>query len=577
VRKHVAPILHPTIRTAGKLRTFIPGCRLTWAGKSDKLFGSRVALLVFVTILLLQLALVIGTPKGISWDPSYGMLAAQQHLVGLSPDIFALAKAKPDDLTKIFIEPVPNWAPGYQAIPYALRSITSDWGFAVRLTLGLVLVVGAVGWLAYFSEVLGSPRLGLWLSSIVALTRFRWTMALTYDGGDQLAWAVSPWLFVMLAAALQSAEHHSQARAAVLSAMAGVTGASLFALKYSAIFVAIGAATAFCVICLRRRYWQMALLMGACFLAAMGVIKWAGFPQATIVTAAMHGQVEILRALASLGLPTIGVTDLDPLIRAVCQKTVLDSELTGALIGGVIGLAIAIAVGMYGWRLSPFAEGNRLLVYLALGAFAANLAIVFFLMLGGANMSLDGRFGRISALLLLPILVAAWGGMLYERRSIWKVCAVGSAFIILILPTVAATARQLPNIVDRLDHAALETDRGGLFNPYVSPRTDVKALYAEIESIAPNSVLYTIYAQMAFPLAQRSLIIVEAEEWQTPATLSRFRYLGRPSSGVALLLPDTFERNGKLEAIKRSFVDIPNFLSHKLLADPKWALWVSQD
>jgi hypothetical protein len=105
----------------------------------------------------------------------------------------------------------------------------------------------------------------------------------------------------------------------------------------------------------------------------------------------------------------------------------------------------------------------------------------------------------------------------------------------------------------------------------------VKAFYAEIESIAPGSILYTIYAQMAFPLAERALIIVEAEEGQTPESLSRFRYRGHPLRGVALLLPITFEYNGKLAAIERSFVDIPRFVRHELRNDPKWAIWVSQD
>jgi hypothetical protein len=82
---------------------------------------------------------------------------------------------------------------------------------------------------------------------------------------------------------------------------------------------------------------------------------------------------------------------------------------------------------------------------------------------------------------------------------------------------------------------------------------------------------------MAFPLARRALIIVEAEEWQTPASLSRFRYQGGASGCVALLLPVTFERNGKLAAIERSFLGIPKFVGHRLRADPKWALWVSQD
>jgi hypothetical protein len=82
---------------------------------------------------------------------------------------------------------------------------------------------------------------------------------------------------------------------------------------------------------------------------------------------------------------------------------------------------------------------------------------------------------------------------------------------------------------------------------------------------------------MAFPLPKRSLILVEAEELETPATLSVRRYHGRPKEGVALLLPVWFEHNGKLEAIESSFVDLHQFIRHDLRADRKWALWVALD
>jgi hypothetical protein len=148
---------------------------------------------------------------------------------------------------------------------------------------------------------------------------------------------------------------------------------------------------------------------------------------------------------------------------------------------------------------------------------------------------------------------------------------------LLVLPATLATARQLPNLIGRLHRAASETDVDGVVNMRLTPGTDVQTFYAEIESIAPRSVLYTIYPQMAFPLPQRPLILVEAEELETPATLSTRQYHGLPAGGVALLLPAKFEHNGKLEAIRASFVDIQLFIRHDLRADPNWALWVGLD
>jgi hypothetical protein len=288
--------------------------------------------------------------------------------------------------------------------------------------------------------------------------------------------------------------------------------------------------------------------------------------------------MSVLPAIASLGLPAIGVTDLDRFIRAIFHNTSPDGELTAPFVG--VGLSLVMLVGLVAFvRFSsaPLIRGDRVLVHLAIGAVIADLLILFLLILDGGSISLDGRLGRVSGLLLLPILVAVCQAMLREHRSTWRAFAVMGALTLLILPTTLATARQLPNLIDRLNHAASETDLDGIVNLCLTPGTNVQAFYAEIESIAPDSVLYTIYPQMAFPLPQRPLILVEAEELETPETLSRRRYHGRPAGGVALLLPGTFEHNGKLEAIRGSFVDIHQFVRHELRTDPKWALWVGLD
>ena len=536
-------------------------------------YKPKLALSVFSVILFAQFLLVICTPKSISWDPSYGLLAAQQKLAGVSPSIFTLVEVDPLQISQVSATPVPYWAPGYQLIPYALRLGVFDWGVALDLTLGLVLVAGAIGWLLYFAQILGSTGLALWLSAVVALTRFRWTMPLTYDGGDQLIWGASPWLFMIATAALQLAQRRLTGRAALLSAVAGATGASLFGLKYTGIFVAIGAAAAFCLVCIRRRQWQMIFSAGGGFFAVIAVILWAGFPQASTAIASEHGQMNIFPALASLGLLAIGVTDLYRIIEAI-----IPGKLTTPFIGLGLNLIMLIGLAMfYHSRSATLFKGDYALAQLAIGAIIADVLILFLVVLDGGNVGLSGRLARVSGLLLLPILVVIWHAMVHDHCRIWRAFAIIGALVLLILPTTFATARQLPNLIYRLTHAESVTDADGVVNLHLTPGTDVQAFYAKIALIAPNSVLYTIYPQMAFPLPRMPLILVEAEEMETPATLLRRRYYGRPQGGVALLLPVTFEHNGKLEAIQASFLDIHEFVRHELPADPKWALWVGLD
>jgi hypothetical protein len=452
-----------------------------------------------------------------------------------------------------------------------------NWGVALNLTLALVLIMGAIGWFAYFARVLGSAEPALWLSAVMALTRFRWTMALTYEGGDQLIWAASPWVLLAAAAAIRFAHQGSRRGAAALSGFAGAAGASLFALKYSGIFIGIGCAAVFGTICLVHRYWQNVLCAGIGFVAVIGVILWAGFLEGPTPADSTHTAPNLLPALASLGLTLIGVTDLDPLMRAFLYETTIGGELTAPFIGVFLSVVILVSLVAF-LRFSPnrLIKGDRVLVSLAIGAVIADLLILFLLILNGGNISPAGRFGRVSGFLLLPILVAAWQGMLRDDRSVWRATAIVSATAIVILPTTLATVRQVPNLIDRLHNAGSNTDVDGIVNQHLTIGTNLRAFYAEVSSIAPKAVLYTIYPQMAFPVAQRRLILVGgAEEHETPATLSRKLYRGRPPGGVALLLPIWFEHNGKLQAIQSSFVDIPKFVRHELRTDRKWVLWTS--
>jgi hypothetical protein len=332
--------------------------------------------------------------KSVSWDASYGLLAAQQHLAGVSPSIFILVQAEPAQITQLSNRAVPYWAPAYQAVPYALRLGIFDWGIAIDLTLGLVLIVGTIGWFAYFVQILESASFALGLSAVVALTRFRWTMALTYDGGDQLIWGTSPYVLIIAAAALRLGQQGPTVRAAALSAVAGALAASLFVLKYSGVFLAIGTAVVFAIVCLKHRYWQMLVLAGVGFI---GVIMW-GLPQGPTAASSAHGGANltsIVRAMATLGLPTIGVTDLDQLLRAVFANTSLNGELTAPFIG--VGLSLVLLVSLIAYVRScsvPLIRGNPVVVKLAIGAVTANVLILFLLILNGANISLrDGSAG----------------------------------------------------------------------------------------------------------------------------------------------------------------------------------------
>ena len=537
----------------------------------------RLALLSFTFVLLIQLTLVLGTAKGISWDPSYGLLAAQQHRVGMSPSIFKLVEADPVNISQLVETPVSYWAPAYQFIPYAFRFFGFSWGESLNLTLAVALIVGAIGWFKYFARIFGSTEFACWLSALLALTRFRWTMALTYDGGDQLIWAASPWVLISAATAFERIQERDLYGASVRSGLAGALGASLFALKFSGVFVAIGSAAVFASLCVKRRYWMMLAFAGFGFSAVILAIYSAGFPQG-VTPANSTKKLDVLQSIAVFGMPAVGATDLDRLLRPFLSNIALSEITTGLLIG--LALTLVTIVGLTYFvtnRSIALPCGDRLLSKLAIGAVIADVMIVFMLMLRGANVTPEGRFGRVSGLLLLPIVMVGWLKMLRDNRLIWRYFAITSTVIFLFLPVIFATGRQLPTVIDRLRNDLVEVDREGVINLELTPGTDTKAFYKEIASIHNEGLLYTIYPQMAFPIAWRTLILDEAEEQETISTLSAKTYHGNPAGGITLLVPRSFEFNGKLDAIKSSFVDISRFQRHELRSDPKWVLWVGSN
>ena len=271
------------------------------------------------------------------------------------------------------------------------------------------------------------------------------------------------------------------ARAATFSALAGATGASLFTLKYSGIFIAIGVAVVFSAVCIKQRYWQAISFAGLGCITVLGLIFLAGFPQG-ITPAASTRNINILHSLAVFGMPAIGATDLDPILRPLVSNTALSEALTVSFIG--VGLTLITILGFALYVTSrpiPRVNVDCLLVQLAIGAVIADVSIFFLLMLHGANTSPSGRFGRVSGLLLLPILLIGWQSMLREHRLIWRGFAVLSAAIFLVLPVTLATARQLPNLIDRVRNTLAETDINGVVNIALTPGTNAQAFYSEVE------------------------------------------------------------------------------------------------
>jgi hypothetical protein len=534
-------------------------------------------------LLMLQVFAAAFFCKSVSWDPSYGMLAAQQFVVWVSPSPFQLVQADPDDLTRVKADAVPFWAPLYQAVPYCFRfGGALNWGAALNVTTVLFLLLGITGWRCYFLQIVGRGDLANWLTAGLLATRFCCMNSLTYDGGNLLLWGLAPWAVVLT---IRCAKGSPQATGMAGAIAAGIFTGSLFAAKYSAVFVCAGLFVGWLVRCLAdRRFVPRTIGWGAGALAAVAFVHVLGFPKYSV--ARVTG-LHLGRGALSLGLWTLGPGDVDAMLGKPLDWAKMTSEAASPAVGLALLLLIAISVWSYltghrrGDGSSPEADHlskvDRVAMTFGITAAMVDIGALAALIAAGSNISLHARFGRISGLLLLPILVLIWLDLLARRDRLSRYLGGFCLSLVFVVPCIYGPLSVLPKWAQAYGTRRSAVGSDGVANAHLPRSVNHEVFYSELKAaIAPDTVLYSIYPQMVFPLAQHPCIIVDAEEDYTPQSLRQFRYRGNPAGGVALLVRSGFIRNGKLQAIEQSFVEVRGWQNIPLPADPTWSLWVSQ-
>lgn len=195
----------------------------------------RLALLAAGAIIL-SFWIFLARPYSVVSDVGYQAFSARQY-VDHYADFNSIRLVNPRDLAKDILCPLTAWTPCWTALFALMFKAGLSAGKAGRAIAFLLSIIGALGWL----RVIALTRLtGYWRIAgvlLAALYCLR-TGAVTKTGaGDQVIYAVAPWL-IAAAATLSvplagSAQRWIIARTALLSLALG----SVYWLKYSGIFL----------------------------------------------------------------------------------------------------------------------------------------------------------------------------------------------------------------------------------------------------------------------------------------------------------------------------------------------------
>jgi hypothetical protein len=540
----------------------IPPARLGWA---------LVAIVVAGTV-----AAIMFQAPAVRTDAAYGLLAAMQHKAGRSPSILTLREADPGDLRRDLARRVSQWAPAYQAVPYAFHELGLSWANAVRATVLLAWAAGVSGWGLYFLAVLGpGPRLP-WLLAVFLLLRPSHDAAYAYRGGEALEWGTFPGVILVNLWAMTRQAASSQLP---LAALGGALAAGLFLVRHGAAIPGAGIGTAWALGALAGRLPRSsagAWGLGAAIVA--GGILGAGFPGGRTVLEKLHDPPSWAFAWPVVTWP-LALTDLDGLLhwlflrpgRAVFRD---ESPLLAFGLAALALLALACRTAGTATRERPGDSLRSAAAQTASIVLGVTIVLLAALHARGTAISFEGRHVRIAVLLLLPFVfervVAASGAGQPARRGLGLVACL----LFLLVPAVYG----IGSLVDKaaLRHARSHAATGpqGIRLDFLGQGVNARALYSELRAkvVGAETLLLVTHPEAAFALADRRLLVLQVEGLPLEF-LRTLAYHGRPAGGIVLVLPRALDRDGRRQALQAAFVDVHQWFDVPLETTPVWTLW----
>jgi hypothetical protein len=194
--------------------------------------------MIAVAVVAISFCLFLGRPFSVISDIGYQAFSARQYVAHLAP-FNSLRLVNPRDLSKDLLAPLTNWSPSWTAL-YALAfRMGLSAGKAGRLLALLCSLTGAAGWVRV---VRMSGLKGRWriVAIVVAALYCLRVGSVTRTGaGDQIVYAVAPWLIIAAAPLSVPFRDPARRRLIVQTTLLCLALGSVYWLKYSGIFLSL--------------------------------------------------------------------------------------------------------------------------------------------------------------------------------------------------------------------------------------------------------------------------------------------------------------------------------------------------
>lgn len=547
--------------------------------------------LIFLTIALISslsiVLIALKNPQSLYSDTAWQMKALQQFIASESPSFNHLVRPSYDDLAVNEAIWITWWPPGTNLLAYPLLAGGISTGISIRIIAIAGLILGSLGWICWFSLF----EFPIWIGLILAVTiptLDYGSHAVFQYSAELLVYASAPWLLLMT---YQLNRYWNRkivniegwVKLAVISAGAGLILGFGYILKYSILFVLLGALI---------------------YLGFQSIIN-NNFPEQKISKLIAYGLVCLFFAI-----PLLGINLLNQNLGGTANLLTATAKNPGFkwqnLLYSIANPALAMADGESFWKtllvntqqglvFNPLwigligLPGGLLLLWLILRpqilseagllakiVFFTSIAALFAIWSLGATVSYDPRHVASASLAILPVVLES-GCQLWEksdRNYFLKVFLGLAAVFYLGIPLVYSSVSTFSKAIAPSHNYKAASSQ--IYNPWLASQ-DLRRVRAELlkDFNEATDIWYVPEALSALDLPGRAIVthadfygglqdeILQQQDFHTSIPLR-----------VRALLPSSFEENGKGLLIRASFVQASQWID-KEIEGCNYILWTS--
>ncbi|MBZ5555762.1 MAG: hypothetical protein LAO77_00660 [Acidobacteriia bacterium] len=510
--------------------------------------------------------------QGLYTDPAQQLRAVQQRVNGESTSMNRWVHPDSADVSRDVGQWIILWTPGTELFAYPLMRAGLTMGASVRVIAATCLVIGAVGWVTWFSLFALPDWMLLALAATFPFVRYVSNGLFLYSA-EMLAFASAPWLLMTARAYLDRRTESPSGGAARALGVGALLGAAYW-LKGSLAFVAVGAlaAIAFCEWRRRsgsNRWWVTAGAAAAGtaipFLVLTVLNRLAGGESTNQVTDTFRWQAPGWRTvLDAIALPALQLTDAGALWQYLLMHPAHPVVRDAAWLG-----LIGLPGGLLLWWLVCRPSVGGAAATLARGVFLASVGL-----LAGiwaiSVVTHEWRHLASAAFAVLPLALADARARWTRSAPLARAAFAAAGVFYLCVPL----AYGVTSVVQKVRRFPPDYQPGParIYNPQLS-ETNIRAVRDTLLALGrPDDVWYLMEPISALDLPVRS--VISGADFRDPDDLRADRFFTSRPVRVHALLPSRFESNGKGPIVRASFPQADAWAS-TTIAGSDYRLWTA--